>query len=200
MNRQLPFPPLQTLVTISTLFPLHSPPPAVSMSFSNIFNLQSSIFIHMFSRDIDIDGVDVPLSSSNENALTGTNNIVRRRAGFHGNVPSGTGKVEARGGGGGLKGLHFLNIKGKESEAWKPMEKRFHQYAVEDRFSRDDFGTCIGMGGRESKEFAGQLFDALCRRRKLCAADGITIVELRLFWEDLTSEDTESRLQIFFDM
>nr|XP_011461300.1 PREDICTED: putative respiratory burst oxidase homolog protein H isoform X1 [Fragaria vesca subsp. vesca] len=154
-------------------------------------------------QNIDIDPmVDVP-SSSNENVLTGTNNIVRRRAGFHGNVPSGTGKVEARGGGGGgggLKGLHFLNIKGKESEAWKPMEKRFHQYAVEDRLSRDDFGTCIGMGGRESKEFAGQLFDALCRRRKLCAADGITIVELRLFWEDLTSEDTESRLQIFFDM
>ncbi|KAL6200056.1 hypothetical protein ACLB2K_029838 [Fragaria x ananassa] len=114
-------------------------------------------------QNIDIDPmVDVPLSSSNENALTGTNNIARRRAGFHGNVPGGTGKVEGRGGGGG----------GEEE----------------------------GMGGRESKEFAGQPFDALCRRRKLCAANGITIVELRLFWEDLTSEDTESRLQIFFDM
>ncbi|XP_050371359.1 putative respiratory burst oxidase homolog protein H [Argentina anserina] len=149
-------------------------------------------------QNIDIDPmIDVPLATSNDK---GPNNIVRRRtAGFHANVQGGTGKVEPKGGGG-LKGLHFLNIKGKESDAWKPMEKRFNQYAVENRLSRDDFGTCIGMGGRESKDFACQLFDALCRRRNLCATEGITFEELRLFWEDLTNEDTESRLQLFFDM
>ena len=52
----------------------------------------------------------------------------------------------------------------------------------------------------ESKDFAGELFDTLCRRRRICAKEGITFEELRLFWEDMTNEDTEARLQIFFDM
>ena len=57
----------------------------------------------------------------------------------------------------------------------------------------------VGMGG-ESKDFAGELFDALARRRNICAADGINVEELRKFWEDMTNQDIESRLQIFFDM
>lgn len=57
----------------------------------------------------------------------------------------------------------------------------------------------VGMGG-ESKDFAGELFETLCRRRRICAKGGITFEELRLFWEDMTNEDTEARLQIFFDM
>lgn len=55
------------------------------------------------------------------------------------------------------------------------------------------------MGG-DSKDFASELYDALARRRKICAEDGITLEELRLFWEDMTNEDMEARLQIFFDM
>lgn len=88
---------------------------------------------------IEIDPmVDVPLNNSNDNLVRRTNSIVRRR-----DVHNGMGRVES-GGEGGLKGLHFLNIKGKESDAWKPMEKRFNQYAVDGRLSRDNFGTCIG--------------------------------------------------------
>lgn len=61
------------------------------------------------------------------------------------------------------------------------------------------FLFCIGMGG-DSKDFAGELFDALTRRRKICAQSGIDKEELKMFWEDITNHDLETRLQIFFDM
>ena len=57
----------------------------------------------------------------------------------------------------------------------------------------------IGMGG-ESKDFAGELYDALARRRQISTTNGITKEELRMFWEDMTNRDIGSRLQIFFDM
>lgn len=58
---------------------------------------------------------------------------------------------------------------------------------------------CTGMGP-ESKDFAGELYEALARRRKICTKNGITLNEARVFWEDMTSKDLESRLQVFFDM
>ena len=57
----------------------------------------------------------------------------------------------------------------------------------------------IGMGA-ESKDFAGELYEALARRRKVCTQNGITLAEARMFWEDMTNKDLESRLQVFFDM
>lgn len=54
--------------------------------------------------------------------------------------------------------------------------------------------------GPESKDFAGELYEALARRRKICTKNGITLNEARVFWEDMTSKDLESRLQVFFDM
>lgn len=54
--------------------------------------------------------------------------------------------------------------------------------------------------GADSKEFAGELYDALARRRNVCVAKGIAQEDLRAFWEDMTNRDLESRLQIFFDM
>lgn len=54
--------------------------------------------------------------------------------------------------------------------------------------------------GAESKDFAGELYDTLARRRQICTTNGITREELRLFWEDMTNQDLDSRLQIFFDM
>lgn len=54
--------------------------------------------------------------------------------------------------------------------------------------------------GAESKDFAGELYDALGRRRKMSAVNGITLEELRMYWEDMTNQDIDSRLQIFFDM
>lgn len=52
----------------------------------------------------------------------------------------------------------------------------------------------------ESKEFAGELFDALARRRNIYSENGITQEEMRVFWDDMTNRDIDSRLQIFFDM
>ncbi|KAF4354595.1 hypothetical protein F8388_009586 [Cannabis sativa] len=101
----------------------------------------------------------------------------------------------------GLMGLRFLETthSGKEKGSWSSIEKMFNQHSVDGKLSRDNFGLCIGMV-RESKDFAGELFDALARRRNISVKDGITRDELRMFWEDMTNEDIEARLQIFFDM
>lgn len=51
----------------------------------------------------------------------------------------------------------------------------------------------------ESKEFAGELFDALARRRGITSSS-VTKNELREFWEQITDDSFDSRLQTFFDM
>ncbi|GAB2234086.1 hypothetical protein Droror1_Dr00003323 [Drosera rotundifolia] len=99
----------------------------------------------------------------------------------------------------GLNGLRFMDgAICREGDGWKPIEKRFNQNAVDGRLPKDKFGAVIGMG--DSKEFAGELFDTLARRRNINAANGITVDEMRKFWEDMTSQDIDARLQIFFDM
>ncbi|KAL9672554.1 hypothetical protein QQ045_028805 [Rhodiola kirilowii] len=107
-----------------------------------------------------------------------------------------TGSTAARG----LKSLRFLDrtVTGKEDDAWRAIERRFSQYANDGRLSKEKFGPCIGMG--DSKEFAMELFHTLARRRSIKTENGITIEELRKFWEDMTNQDIDSRLQIFFDM
>lgn len=127
-------------------------------------------------------------SARKRNGVQGYNNVPRMER-----MPSGATR--------GLKSLRFLDrtTTGKEADAWKSIEKRFDQHAVDGRLSRDKFGTCIGMGA-ESKDFAGELYDALVRRRQISTTNGITREELRMFWEDMTNQDIDSRLQIFFDM
>ena len=51
----------------------------------------------------------------------------------------------------------------------------------------------------ESSEFAGELFDALARRRGITTSS-VTIPELREFWEQITDQSFDARLQTFFDM
>lgn len=51
----------------------------------------------------------------------------------------------------------------------------------------------------ESSEFVNELFDALARRRGITAAS-ITMAELREFWEQITDQSFDARLQTFFDM
>ncbi|TYK01271.1 putative respiratory burst oxidase-like protein H [Cucumis melo var. makuwa] len=101
----------------------------------------------------------------------------------------------------GFKSLRFLDhsVTGREVDAWRAIEHRFHQHAIDHRLPRDKFGLCIGMGG-DSKDFAGELFDTLMRRRRLCLGGGITLEELHGFWEDITNQDMDFRLQIFFEM
>ncbi|VFQ91456.1 unnamed protein product [Cuscuta campestris] len=100
----------------------------------------------------------------------------------------------------GFNGLRFLDrsVTGKEADAWKDIERHFNQNADAGRLYRHKFGACIGMG--DCKEFAAELFDALARRRKIEAENGISIEEMRMFWEDMTDQDLDTRLHIFFDM
>lgn len=168
----------------------------------------SSLWILESIVDVDHQMVDVPMDNSeaadqstisrpsNETtSLKKSNSIVRKRNGVPkmGRTTSGAAR--------GLNSLRFLDrtTTGKEADAWNSIERRFNQHAVNGRLSRDKFGTSIGMGA-ESKDFAGELYDALGRRRKMSAVNGITLEELRMYWEDMTNQDIDSRLQIFFDM
>ncbi|OWM68863.1 hypothetical protein CDL15_Pgr025050 [Punica granatum] len=137
--------------------------------------------------------------SQKRNAGSNPDAIVapRKRVGFQNNGA----RIEWTGSSAkkGLRSLRFLDrtISGNEVDAWKSAEKRCHQLALDGRLPRDKFGVCIGM---DSKEFAGELFDALARRRKISSENGITLEELKMFWGDITNRDMDSRLQIFFDM
>lgn len=52
---------------------------------------------------------------------------------------------------------------------------------------------------KDSSEFAGELFEALARRRGIVSAS-ISKDELREFWEQISDQSFDSRLQTFFDM
>lgn len=60
--------------------------------------------------------------------------------------------------------------------------------------------SCVYIGMGDSKEFAGEVFDAIARRKNIDTTNGITKDEVKLFWEDMTRQDLDARLQIFFDM
>lgn len=51
----------------------------------------------------------------------------------------------------------------------------------------------------QSKEFAGELFQALARRHNV-TGDLINKAELKQFWDQISDESFDSRLQTFFDM
>ncbi|KAJ4826225.1 hypothetical protein Tsubulata_005788 [Turnera subulata] len=101
----------------------------------------------------------------------------------------------------GLKGLRFLDrtVTGKELDAWRSIERRFDQFSKDGRLPRDKFGICVGMGG-DSIEFSGEVFDAIARRTKISTENGITKDEVKVFWEEMTKQDLDNRLGIFFDM
>ncbi|PKU77282.1 respiratory burst oxidase homolog protein C [Dendrobium catenatum] len=96
-----------------------------------------------------------------------------------------------------LKGLKFITKTAGGAAGWPAVEKRFDELAVDGKLSRPLFGQCIGM--KDSKEFAGELFDALARRRNI-VGDSITKAELWEFWEQISDQSFDSRLQTFFDM
>lgn len=65
-------------------------------------------------------------------------------------------------------------------------------------FCYSDFFSLLGMA--DSKEFAVELFEALARRRNLDPENSISIDKLKEFWEEMTDQNFDSRLRIFFDM
>ncbi|XP_037414687.1 putative respiratory burst oxidase homolog protein H [Triticum dicoccoides] len=99
----------------------------------------------------------------------------------------------------GLKGLRFLDKTSGSKEGWKAVERRFDEMSkASGRLPKESFGKCIGMG--DSKEFAGELFVTLSRRRSIEPEQGITKEQLREFWTEMTDQNFDSRLRIFFDM
>ncbi|GAV85082.1 Ferric_reduct domain-containing protein/FAD_binding_8 domain-containing protein/NAD_binding_6 domain-containing protein/NADPH_Ox domain-containing protein [Cephalotus follicularis] len=99
-----------------------------------------------------------------------------------------------------LRGLRFIsNNNGKRNgvDAWNQVESNFNKLAKDGYLYRPDFAQCIGM--RDSNEFALELFDALSRRRRL-KVNKISRDELYEYWSQITDQEFDSRLQIFFDM
>ncbi|XP_048531064.1 respiratory burst oxidase homolog protein B-like [Triticum urartu] len=92
-----------------------------------------------------------------------------------------------------LKGLKFIS----KPDGWPAVEKRFDELAENGGLlHRSKFGKCIGM---KELAFAGELFDALARRRDI-SGDSISKAELLEFWDQISDTSFDSRLQTFFDM
>ncbi|XP_047325519.1 respiratory burst oxidase homolog protein C-like [Impatiens glandulifera] len=98
-----------------------------------------------------------------------------------------------------LKGLKFIS-KTDGIAGWTAVEKRFDNLTASSNgfLQRSLFGECIGMN-KESKEFALELFDALARRWNI-SGDSINKDQLRGFWDQISDQSFDSRLQTFFDM
>ncbi|KAA8542033.1 hypothetical protein F0562_023185 [Nyssa sinensis] len=99
-----------------------------------------------------------------------------------------------------LKGLKFIS-KTDGGAGWAAVEKRFDALTTASNngfLPRSLFCECIGMN-KESKEFAGELFDALARRRDIMG-DSINKTQLKEFWDQISDQSFDSRLQTFFDM
>ncbi|XP_024533086.1 respiratory burst oxidase homolog protein F [Selaginella moellendorffii] len=102
-----------------------------------------------------------------------------------------------------LHGLRFITKAGANaadrSALWKSVEERFDKLASpEGLLKRGDFGQCIGM--KDSKEFAGELFDALARKKGMTNAEQISKRDLYEFWLQISDQSFDARMQIFFDM
>ncbi|KAL8497337.1 hypothetical protein ACS0TY_020867 [Phlomoides rotata] len=99
-----------------------------------------------------------------------------------------------------LKGLKFIS-KTDGGAAWARVDKRFDELtdATNGLLPRSLFGECIGMNKKSDKEFAGELFNALSRRRNI-TVDSITKAQLKDFWDQIADQSFDCRLQTFFDM
>ncbi|XP_022768970.1 respiratory burst oxidase homolog protein D-like [Durio zibethinus] len=99
-----------------------------------------------------------------------------------------------------LKGLKFITTKtGASGNGWSSVEKRFNDLTASTNglLHRSQFAECIGMN--QSKEFAGELFQALARRHNV-TGELINKIQLKQFWDQISDESFDSRLQTFFDM
>ncbi|EFH50938.1 hypothetical protein ARALYDRAFT_489958 [Arabidopsis lyrata subsp. lyrata] len=98
-----------------------------------------------------------------------------------------------------INALKFISSKDNRIANWRDVQNNFANLSKDGYLCRSDFANCIGLENENSKEFADELFDAMCRRRRLMV-DKINLQELYEFWYQITDESFDSRLQIFFDM
>ncbi|KAJ7553076.1 hypothetical protein O6H91_06G083900 [Diphasiastrum complanatum] len=99
-----------------------------------------------------------------------------------------------------LRGLRFISktTNVDQNALWQAVEARFDQLASSDgMLFRNKFGPCVGM--KDSDEFAGELFDALARRKGL-RGDCISKADLHEFWLQISDQSFDARMLIFFDM
>ncbi|KAF2288430.1 hypothetical protein GH714_007428 [Hevea brasiliensis] len=96
-----------------------------------------------------------------------------------------------------LKGLKFIAAKtGASGNGWPGLRRNFKNLRPPPTAS---FTVLHSGNALESKEFAGELFRALARRRNI-NGDSINKSQLKEFWDQISDESFDSRLQIFFDM
>ncbi|GMI90657.1 respiratory burst oxidase homologue D [Hibiscus trionum] len=99
-----------------------------------------------------------------------------------------------------LKGLKFITTKtGASGNGWSAVERRFNDLTASTTgvLHQSQFAECIGMN--QSKEFAIELFQALARRHNV-TGDSVNKAQLKQFWDQISDESFDSRLQTFFDM
>ncbi|RDX64729.1 Respiratory burst oxidase-like protein C, partial [Mucuna pruriens] len=98
-----------------------------------------------------------------------------------------------------LEGLKFISKTGGAA-GWPEVEKQFDALTASTHayLHRSLFAKCIGMN-KESEAFAGELFDALSRRREI-QGDSINKIQLKDFWDQISDQSFDSRLRTFFDM
>ncbi|KAI5078602.1 hypothetical protein GOP47_0006273 [Adiantum capillus-veneris] len=103
-----------------------------------------------------------------------------------------------------LEGLRFISRStccrtDQKLQWWEAVERRFHKLASADgSLSRSNFAACIGM--EDSEAFAGELFDALTRRKGEDDVSCISLEGLKDYWYQITDESFHSRAQIFFNL
>ncbi|GAA0166655.1 oxidase [Lithospermum erythrorhizon] len=98
-----------------------------------------------------------------------------------------------------LRGLKFIS-KTDGGAGWGVVEKRFDELTASTNglLTRAQFGECIGMN-KESKDFALELFDALSRRHNI-SGGLVNKAQLKEFWDRISDQSFDTRLQTFFDM
>nr|GEX57694.1 respiratory burst oxidase homolog protein C-like [Tanacetum cinerariifolium] len=101
--------------------------------------------------------------------------------------------------------LNFISTKtvsadGTIKDPWEAVEERFKKLTAKTTglLPRALFGECIGMD-KDSNDFAGELFDALSRRRNY-KGYLINKTQMKEFWDQIVDESFDSRLQTFFDL
>lgn len=129
----------------------------VSASMAGIMEPGENDSTKWMLQIVDIDNMEeVPIndgdqvrsstaeSQNGETSLNESESIVKRRNEAQGKVP-GLGRSTS-GAARGLNSLRFLDrtTTGKEGDAWKPVQKRFKQHAVEGKLYKEKFGVCIG--------------------------------------------------------
>ncbi|XP_062091817.1 respiratory burst oxidase homolog protein B-like isoform X2 [Humulus lupulus] len=99
-----------------------------------------------------------------------------------------------------FKGLKFVNDRNAlyGHGGWPEIEQRFKRLAKFGILSKSDFAQCIGVG-RDSSDFTNELFDALARPRDITSAS-LLKDELHEFWEQITNQSLDVRLETFLDM